>query len=406
MYADELWRAVREAGEFEAVFITKVGPPHSKHRPHADTRFALAGDIPGLYHFYTSGTEFDRVMGSARSKRIYTEDWRGFLQAYRPDVVHFHHATWLGYDMIRETRRTLPAAAIVYTLHDFNPICHHNGQMVLKETLGLCDRSSPRRCHHCFPDVSAQKFFLRTNFVRSAFELVDMCIAPSDHARRRFIEWGLAPEKIVHQNYGRLPQTRLPDPPDAGRRGRLAFFGQITQFKGVDVLLEAMKILAPEQLDVQLLLYGANLEHQRTDVRGRIESLLEETADSVRFRGRYEQSQLPALLSDVDWVIVPSIWWETGPLVIHEALMHARPVICSDIGSMVERIDDGVNGLHFRVGDPTSLADAIRRAVGTPGLWSELQNGIAPPHSMEDHLPIITGIYNELLARREHPALV
>jgi glycosyltransferase involved in cell wall biosynthesis len=86
--------------------------------------------------------------------------------------------------------------------------------------------------------------------------------------------------------------------------------------------------------------------------------------------------------------------------VIHEALAHGRPVICSDIGAMVERIEHGVNGLHFRVGDPYSLADAIDRAVSTPGLWSELCAAIKPPHTMEEHLATIGEIYRELLDRR------
>jgi glycosyltransferase involved in cell wall biosynthesis len=85
--------------------------------------------------------------------------------------------------------------------------------------------------------------------------------------------------------------------------------------------------------------------------------------------------------------------------VIQEALMHRRPVICSDVGGMAERVHDGVNGLHFRVGDPSSLADTIRRAVSTPGLWDELRAGITDPHSMDAHLKVISAIYRELLER-------
>jgi glycosyltransferase involved in cell wall biosynthesis len=78
--------------------------------------------------------------------------------------------------------------------------------------------------------------------------------------------------------------------------------------------------------------------------------------------------------------------------------MLRRPVICSNIGSMAERIQDGVNGLHFRVGDPDSLADTIRRAVGAPELWDKLRGQITDPHPMDEHLPIITGIYKQLLS--------
>jgi glycosyltransferase involved in cell wall biosynthesis len=399
VYAAELYRAVREAGEFEPIFVAKVGPPQSADTAHDGTRFSLAGTDPNEYYLYTQTDEFDRVLRTARSKRLYTEDWRSFLHVHEPDLVHFHHADYLGYDMLRETRNTLPHAAIVYTLHDFQPICHHDGQMVRTETYGLCFESSPRRCNQCFPRIPVQTFFLRERFIKSAFELVDMFIAPSEFLRRRYVDWGIPPERIVAEDYGRFPVTPAADPPDAGRRNRIGFLGQLIRYKGVDVLLEAMKNLQRDGTQVQLLLSGANLDRQPVDFQGRVHQLLEETSDSVRFTGRYEQAELPALLSAVDWVVVPSIWWENSPLVIQEAMMHRRPVICSDIGGMAEKIRDGFNGLHFRVGDPYSLADAIRRAVSTPTLWDELRSRITDPHPMDEHVMIISDIYNELLAR-------
>ena len=398
-YAYELYQAVRKAGEFEPIIVSRAGPPQSLEPPHKGTRFALAGKDPNEYYFHTGFEEFDRLLWTAHSKRMYTEDWRAFLHTVKPDIVHFRHAVLLGYDMIRETRSTLPNVPIVYTLSEFVPICHNNGQMVRTETLELCYAASPRRCHQCFPKIPVQTFFLRERFVKSAFELVDVFIAPSEQLRRRYIEWGIPREKIRHEANGRVPVTPVPDPPDAGRRKRIGYIGQITRYKGVDVLLEAMKILDREGAGVQLLLHGANLEHTAAEFRERINGLLEETSGSVRFAGRYEHAELPRLLSAIDWVIVPSIWWENAPLVIEEAMMHRRPVICSDVGGMAEKVRDGVNGLHFRVRDPYSLADTIRRAVSTPELWDEIRAQITDPHTMDRYLETITAMYDELLAR-------
>jgi glycosyltransferase involved in cell wall biosynthesis len=277
--------------------------------------------------------------------------------------------------------------------------------MVRKQTHELCRESSPRRCHECFPHVPVPAFFLRERFIKDALAMVDMFIAPSRQLRQRYIEWGLAPEKLVHEDYGRLPAGVVPDPPDAGRRRRLGFFGQMTEFKGADVLLEAMRIVQRSEPEAQLMLWGANLDMQRPPFQARIRGLLEETAATVRFNGRYLHSELPGLLADVDWVVVPSIWWENAPLVIQEAMMHRRPVICSDIGGMAERVRDGVDGLHFRVSDPHSLADTIVRAVGSPALWDELRAGIEPPHAMTDHVERISGIYRSLLARSHATAV-
>jgi glycosyltransferase involved in cell wall biosynthesis len=66
---------------------------------------------------------------------------------------------------------------------------------------------------------------------------------------------------------------------------------------------------------------------------------------------------------------------------------------------MAEKVRDGVDGLHFRVGDADALAETISRAVDAPGLWDEIRASIAEPHPMDRHLAAVTGIYSELLTR-------
>lgn len=400
-YAAELYEAVREAGEFETLFVAKAGPPVSTmDARHAGTRFALLGEDPQVYFMYTDRGEIDMILGTAHEKRIYTEDWRTFLEIHQPDIVHFQHTLFLGYDMVRETRNVLPDVPIIYTLHEFLPICHHSGQMVKKVSLDLCDRASPRRCHECFPHISEDMFFLRERYIKSALESVDLFIAPSHQLRERYIDWGLPEEKILFEDYGRLAVEPFADPPDAGRRRRIGYFGQITQYKGVDVLLEAMKILQAEDFNVELWLCGANLRFQAPAFREKVKGLLDETSDVVRFLGSYQYSQQAALMAAVDWVVVPSLWWENSPLVIQEALMYGRPIITSNIGSMAEKVRDGVQGLHFIVRDPYSLADVIRRAVSDPALWDSLRGQINGAHPMDAHLRLISDTYRQLLASK------
>jgi glycosyltransferase involved in cell wall biosynthesis len=172
------------------------------------------------------------------------------------------------------------------------------------------------------------------------------------------------------------------------------------------VLLEAVGML-DRDFDGHVWIFGANLEIQSGDWRERFEHLLVERGDMVTFGGRYEREQLAALMGMVDWVVVPSRWWENYPLVIQEAFMHRRPVICSDIGGMAENVTDGVNGLHFRVGDPASLAQAITHAATTPGLWEHLRDGIPPVRTMDAHVRALEGLYESLLTRprtgADHP---
>ncbi len=303
---------------------------------------------------------------------------------------------FLGYDVLREIRNTVPGTPIVYTLHEFMPICHRQGQMLRVPDDEPCLEESPRRCNECFPEISPQTFFLRKRFVQSHLSLVDLFIAPSAFLAQRYVDWGIPADKIRVEEYGRTAPAGSAVTEEREHRDRFGFFGQLTPFKGLQVLLEAMALLAEEveKPDDSLLsalemaagigprpksedgfarphawIHGANLDLQPGTFQNRVKELLDVTRRNVTFAGRYSYAELASLMSNVDWIVVPSIWWENSPLVIQEAFHFGRPVICSDIGGMAEKVDDGVNGLHFRAGDPTSLARTITRAAEEPGLW-------------------------------------
>ena len=55
-------------------------------------------------------------------------------------------------------------------------------------------------------------------------------------------------------------------------------------------------------------------------------------------------------------LVVPSEWYETGPLTIIEAFATGLPVIASRLGTMAEMVSDGVTGRCFRRADAGDLA--------------------------------------------------
>ena len=402
-YALELYEAMRASEEFEPIFVARSGPPVSTtSRPHEGTLFTRVNEDSNQYFFYTDFSSFDWFYGTSPNKDVYTKYFHELLVGYQPDVVHFQHTLFFGYDLIRHTKNVLPDTPIVYTLHEYLPICHRQGQMVRTEHQNqeLCHESSPRRCHECFPEISPQAFFMRKRFIQSHLSLVDLFLAPSHFLLERYVDWGIPREKIRYEEYGRRAIYRSAGPEDERPRNRLGFFGQFNFFKGVHVLLEAMKILGEEEREAHLYLYGANLDLQPEEFRNRLKALIEETEQNVTLIGRYDHAALPRLMANVDWVVVPSIWWENSPLVIQEAFFQGRPVICSDIGGMAEKVTDGVNGLHFHTGDPRSLAQTIRRAVSSPDVWETLRSGIPEVYRIEDSVAVLSEVYRTLLERK------
>lgn len=421
IYAHSLFEALDARPGFESYFLARGGPPVGySGRQHAGTMIAPAGAHPNDYFLYTDGYTFDWLNGTVTDKDFYTHHVARFLAAVRPDVVHIQHTSYIGYDLLRTIRNVVPDAVIVYTLHEYMSICHRDGQMLRTRGDERCMESSPRRCHECFPHVTPQQFFLRKRFIESHLSLVDHFIAPSRFLLERYVDWGIARDRITFEEYGRTLQPRIDSPP-APFRDRFAYFGQVNPYKGLDVLLEAFRLLerrrptgrptfAPllgnsnghgrDEPRPHLDVHGANLELQSGGHQERIRLLVEATAADVTWVGPYRAPELPALMAAVDWVVVPSIWWENSPLVIQEAFFHGRPVICSDIGCMAEKVAHDVDGLHYRVGDPRDLAAVLTKAATSPGLWDRLHAGIRPVHRMTDHVDRLVHLYEGLIATR------
>jgi glycosyltransferase involved in cell wall biosynthesis len=399
-YALRLYEHMRDSDEIEPIFVARSGPPFSiASNFHEGTTIASVNGDPNQHFFYTDFSDWDWLYGRSRNKTGLTNSFTDLLRAHQPDVVHFQHTLFLGYDVLRVTRNALPDTPIVYTLHELLPICHRDGQMVRPHRDELCTESSPRRCHECFPDIAPQKFFLRKRFIQSQLSLVDRFLTPSEFLRQRYIDWGIPEEKIQMEENGHLPVPKLPDDRDERPRDRFGFFGQLSPWKGINVLLRAMKILG-DGFDGHTWVHGANLDVQPEPFQEQFKKLLNENRRAVTLIGQYAHSELANLMRRVDWVVVPSIWWENSPLVIQEAFQYGRPVICADIGGMAEKVDDGVNGMYFRRGDPGSLAEVMRRAAWTPGLWETLRSGIPPVHTMGEHVATLNGIYDRLITER------
>ena len=72
------------------------------------------------------------------------------------------------------------------------------------------------------------------------------------------------------------------------------------------------------------------------------------------------------VFAHVDCIVVPSIWGENSPLVIHEAQACKIPVITADFGGMKEYVQHQVNGLLFKHRDVNALAVQLNFAVSNP----------------------------------------
>lgn len=308
------------------------------------------------------------------------------IKALKPTVVHTHHYAHLGLEYLRVIKQVDPSIRIVMTLHEYMAICSNNGQMIKTGSFKLCNRSSYDECRQCFPERTAEDFWLRKHFFMSYFELVDQFVSPSEFLRQRYIDWGLPADKIVVIENGQSDEPPLPPRPlaEGETRNRFGFFGQINPYKGLDVVLRALhEMPKAERKKIVLEVHGANLEHQSKEFQEKIEALRAPLIKQgvVQWVGPYQPHELRARMAGVDWVVVPSIWWENSPMVIQEAFTCGRPLLVSDIGGMAEKVRENFDGRRVQAGNVIAWQNTLLTCIGANNMWDRCRGGITHPLS-------------------------
>jgi len=384
----ELFKGLEQEADIEPFFLAASDRSYpALFKPGA----CITGFDGRKNEFLFLSTDYDFLWHRTTSPR-HIAAYAELLQSLQPDVVHFQHFLFLGIDLLTLTRTVLPHCRIVFTFHEYLTMCDARGHMVRLTDGSLCTQPSPIRCHQCLPDRSPDQFMMRKLWFMSHLSVVDRFACACRFQIEHHVAWGIPREKISHVRNGQLSYAPAePLPAHDGPKNRFGFFGQLIDAKGVHIILRAVHILRSEGFkDFTVEINGDNLRFATPAIRTEIETFMEQeqlrppAERNVFNNGSYQADQIGSRMVRIDWSLVPSTWWEAFGLVISEAWMFRRPVICSDIGGMAERIEHNVNGLHFRVSDPRSLAMTLRRAATETGLWERLSAAAPEPPSRSE----------------------
>lgn len=334
------------------------------------------------------------------------------LTEFKPEVAHIGHLNHLStgiIDILNEMK-----TPIVFTLHDFWLMCPR-GQFLQRnfggeKTFELCSGQENSKCaSSCYQmfqsDESDQEYWSkwvgnRMNATQSIIDKVDLFIAPSRHLLNRFVsDFEVPKNKIMHLDYG-FPTGYLS--PKENRTEsetfRFGYIGTHIPAKGINLLIEAFKRLDAE---ANLFIWGAKDQQSTNALR-----MMASDNFKIQFMGPYVNQNLAnGVFSKVDCIVVPSIWTENSPLVIHEAQACHIPVITANVGGMAEYVHHQINGLLFQHRNVESLQVQMKWAMDNPGKMKQLgkrgylysENGSIP--SIVDHCKALETIYTKIIAR-------
>ena len=104
----------------------------------------------------------------------------------------------------------------------------------------------------------------------------------------------------------------------------------------------------------------------------------------MEFHGAFDRDRLAEAYASIDVLVVPSLWPENSPLVIHEAFMHGAAVVAARVGGIPELVTDGVSGFLYDARRTNDLARLLQRFVDDPSLASRLARSAPAIKRIED----------------------
>ena len=359
------------------------------------------------------------------------------LDKIQPDIVHVTHiinhtATLL--EVLRD--RNIPTVA---TLTDFFGICFNAKLDTEDGTLCRGPNEKSTNCLRCYlrkVDIFPRQQMLSKNLMKNGFitylasmalpylvklpwvndnfianqvlgvtERVDLLrrlydtyrymIAPTDFLYEAYETNRFYPEKLNKINFGinrELVKEYQTPKKKTDSRIRFGFIGQISAHKGVDLLINAY--LRVKSDNMSLSIYGS--PDQDSPYMNEL-LRLSQRGKHIEFCGTFPREELPARLSELDVLVIPSRWYENSPLVLLYALATRTPVIVTDVKGMSEFVKDGVNGYTFQKNSVEQLTTVMQRIVSDPSSVERLSQNAIYLKDVSDHAEDVFKLYTAAL---------
>ena len=354
------------------------------------------------------------------------QQFEEILSIFKPDIVHIGHLNHLSASLITKIPSTIP---IIYTLHDYWLMCPR-GQFIqrspenIDDVWGLCDGQEDLKCAvRCYSgyfsgaeeelsqDIDYWSHWTkrRMDYIKNITTRVDYFIAPSQYLLERFKnDFAIPDKKLIYLDYGFDLERFCKRKRTSNEPFTFGYIGTHIPAKGIQLLIEAFGKLKGSAL---LRIWGRHRGEETNALKAIAKSLSPDVYGRIEWLSEYNNQQIVEdVFNKVDVIVVPSIWYENSPLVIHEALQARIPVITANVGGMSEYVQHNVNGLLFKHRDVITLAEEMQCLLDNPelairlGFWGYIQSDDGNIPCINQHVSDIEKIYIQALKEKSTAA--
>jgi D-inositol-3-phosphate glycosyltransferase len=218
-----------------------------------------------------------------------------------------------------------------------------------------------------------EKKFFHKRIFKIIYRIFDAVIVTSNTAYKELLdEFNINPLKLSIIPIGYTGPLNFPKTTKLEAREKIGipahrdvalFFGLIREYKGVDVLIEAVGRLTDRLKKLTIVVAGAGWDQTYIKKVKKIEAELVAKGILIKRIGFVPDEQLPYYMLSSDVVVLPYKRMSGHSSVLFLAYQYSRPVIATTVGGLQEAVDDGISGYLCRPEDPEDLAHCIEVAM-------------------------------------------
>ena len=390
-YFLDMSEKLRHDGHEVAVFSMR----HPKNLPSPWEKYFVSRDS------FNESKLRDRLLAPGRI--IYSLEskmkFKRLVRDFRPDIIHIHNIYHQLSPSILSVAKKNQIPVVVH-LHDYKLVCPNYQLFVGGQICYRCRRH--RYCqavkHCCFHGsrvksvLVALEMFIHHRLWKIYERAVNLYLAPSNFMKETVVSFGIPEAKVkVLYNFIDRPGTKEEKNVPVGEY--LLYYGRLSPEKGINVLLEALKI-TPSAPSLKIVGSGPEAEKLELSVKAL------GIQDQVEFLDAKFGTELEQIILGSKAVIIPSVWAENMPFVLLESLALGKVVIASRTGGLPELIENGTSGFLFENGNADDLANKIM-ALDSCDLESI---GVAAKRevldlTLEKHYKKLLDIYHSLIKK-------
>ncbi|MFL0194652.1 glycosyltransferase family 4 protein [Clostridium sp. WILCCON 0269] len=286
------------------------------------------------------------------------------LDNFKPDIVHMNNINFqLTPSIFYEIKKC--DIALVQTVHDSQIACP-NHRLYIESKGTICEKCLNGKYTNCLKEKCMQSSSLKSAIMmfesiyyhkRNTYNLVDKYICPSNFIAEKIRQGGVEKDRttVLYNFSDKIEKT----PGKIDSQPYALYFGRLSKEKGILTLISVCKELSK----IKFVFAGVG------PLTDELEGI-----DNIEFVGFKNGSELQSLISNAEFSLYPSEWYENCPLSVIESQALGTPVIGSDLGGTRELIETGKTGLIFEGCSKSGLKDAILKLWADRILCKQMKN--------------------------------